>query len=812
MHLTFLWCGTLFAYIWLSWFRVSCKSCSDYQQCVDNTIDCNSSSNCYVSCYGSKSCYNSNIYNSSEIFCNADSSCVNAKIKSIANSKTISQDTYYSVVLCRGYSSCYNAKSLNLYDKLECDSVLSCGNVKEISFTSQNTIITFCLGLYSCINSIFRSQSSLTNGYENSRSISIFTGAAFDLYNSTVYANGNDYKIYLRGYYSGYGLTVYCADEYDTCTVYCVGLSCLNTTCVSGDTTNNVCSKTCLEDDDTQCLATKDLIDLYNDSSNYNGSSSFDFIADYLNSMLENEYGLTILPTNNNSNNSVLKYINYNNNSYCQVSFYNYTGKTYNNELNINKTNRTNVCCLGFKSCLTYSKSLTTTNGAIYCNGAQSCYSINLIQGKNIHCLGVSGCSNSNISFTKILTCDAETSCQESRIMNGKVLICSGTEACTDSTIINVEMIIGLGYASLEYSTIINASYIYLIGYQAGYQVTIQKLNYNYSSRNDDLPVIYCQNYGCDDMITTLYCRSYTFEQGSIISYFDNCSLSPLPPTMNPTLSPTAIPTILSTMADSNSNNDNVESIINSLSQGTIVIPFVLLVLGLFLVVISFKMTKTKNTHSNSKDDSLLTQSFDRGKYSRHLAILLIFFEIYDVYTDMAYLTQLYTNGYYECFYIFLVSIICTIVVNLIIIGLWLNDEFSKNIKFRNWYFKRSGTISTLFVLFILTDINLIINVFTSQIFCNSVFYAPISINGINMLNISTIISLLIEHLPQLVVQIYVISQPNNKLESLTVIMIGTLIVSAIDILRTVVRGIIWSIFHKTKDKTFQFEKLYSLD
>ena len=52
------------------------------------------------------------------------------------------------------------------------------------------------------------------------------------------------------------------------------------------------------------------------------------------------------------------------------------------------------------------------------------------------------------------------------------------------------------------------------------------------------LPIVYCQNYACETVLT----RLYMFKQGNIMSHVDNCSLSSL-------MIPTDIPII-----DSNAN------------------------------------------------------------------------------------------------------------------------------------------------------------------------------------------------------------------------------------------------------------------
>ena len=833
----------------------SAKRCNNYQECMNITMDCDSVSDCYVDCLGTKSCSYAKIYNTSQALCYGDSSCTNTVIKMTPNTNAIVDDTYYSKCFCLGYASCYNARQLTLYDELQCNGVLSCANIDTISFYSTQSVIMECAGTYSCIKSVFKSQSS-TSGYTNSRLITMYCEGTFDFYGSTIYSNGNDYRLLLYGYYSGYGLTIYCTDQDDTCTLLCVGLSCLNTTCISSSVNANGCDKQCLYNDDLQCQQTKDLLLLNNitrnsiNSNNSNNSNStavsFDYMAYFLNDLLGKYYNLSILPISN-INDVLSKYVDYD--ILCQTA----SSYAYNNQsvednddyvLNVHvvKNNNTNIniCCLGYQSCLKYSKGLITTNGDIYCNGVNSCAYINNMTGSNIYCAGSYACLSANISFKHTLNCGGYSSCTQSTIANGKIVVCIGANSCSYTTISNVDIVMGFGWYSLLQSKIINASYVYLVGYWSGYGLTIQgtttnienKPNNTVSNSSSDnnhnlsLPIVYCQNYACVNINTTLYCKTYTFEQGNIISYIDNCSLTPFPPTMEPTMRPTMTPSIFPSNHNK-SDSDSISKIVDFLSKGTIIFPIVLGLIGILLIAISVRMRNKKITQIDLNDDnnnnlllvkdSMHMYSLDYGNvdyqsnrgfgkytYFGHLAILFILFEIYDVYTDIAYLVQLFANDidHYYPFYIFMSSLILTIVFNVFIVGYWLKYEFAKNIKFRNWYYEASGIITSLLLLFVLTDITLIINVFTSQIFGNEAFYSPISHSGITMLNISTIVSIVIEHLPQLFVQIYVLSTSDNHNSfDLTAIGFATLIVSGLDILKTGLRAFIWFILYKTKRK-----------
>ena len=117
---------------------------------------------------------------------------------------------------------------------------------------------------------------------------------------------------------------------------------------------------------------------------------------------------------------------------------------------------------------------------------------------------------------------------------------------------------------------------------------------------------------------------------------------------------------------------------------------------------------------------------------------------------------------------------------------------------FTNWFYEHNGSIVALLVLFALTDVNMLTTVFTSQIFGRATFYSPMSIVSINIIQISNIFSIFIEHLPQMVVQIIVIFVKLNEFNS---IVIATFVVSGIDIIFLIVKGMVWMALHAQTKK-----------
>ena len=90
----------------------------------------------------------------------------------------------------------------------------------------------------------------------NGRSIKMYFYGAFNGYNTTTYNNGNDITIFGQGYYSLYGLTLYCTTDNSNCIVDCYGNNCVGLTIICSDNTL-VCTYKC---SDSQCIMYQHLI------------------------------------------------------------------------------------------------------------------------------------------------------------------------------------------------------------------------------------------------------------------------------------------------------------------------------------------------------------------------------------------------------------------------------------------------------------------------------------------------------------------------------------------------------------------------
>ena len=124
----------------------------------------------------------------------------------------------------------------------------------------------------------------------------------------------------------------------------------------------------------------------------------------------------------------------------------------------------------------------------------------------------------------------------------------------------------------------------------------------------------------------------------------------------------------------------------------------------------------------------------------------------------------------------------------------FLRNEFSIKKHFKIWFEEHSGPATILLSLFVFTDASLIVSAFTGQIFGKSIFHSPISRKGVTFVQTWTIVSLFIEHSPQLAVQCYYILDKSHHFNS---IIFFTLMVSCIDIIFIAVKRTSWIIVAK---------------
>ena len=592
----------------------------------------------------------------------------------------------------------------------------------------------------------------------------------------TISSNYNDLDIEIVGYYGGFGLIINCTDEYDVCTVKCKGNSCPNLTLICQENTDGYCTKFCEKIDDDNCDYW-----LHIDMSEFESFDNMTYIIDNI----FKQYGhYSILPNSNftcyDNYYNYNQYIDFSNCDLCDVKRLN-----FEYPYNFNYSNNTNICCLGRSAC---QNSKIITNGNVYCNSAYACLHSIIINSNNVYGIGSSSISSSKISFDNMLFCSSYQSCYNSTIINGTFAACVGGESCGMSTFINVDIIIGLGETSLYSSTIINAKTMYLVGIYSGQYLNVSSIGNN--------ATIFCQNNACQDIKSNIFCND-ALSYGISVEICSTLSSNPtiastiapttggtptIVPTVFPTISPSISPSISPTVKETKSSQwlDDIEKFVSFLNNATVITGISVGVVVIVAMCISkYKRDSTKAERIESilmkkekekekeEDDEAKEKIIERKKikytlvdYIRgygninlrngnHFVIGGIGLEIFYIFTDISYTLELYVNRYDISFYLFLSSLFFTIMINGIIIFYFVKKEFKHNYLFVNWFYQFNGKISILLFLCLITDASMITTIFTSQIFGHKVFYSPISLNGISILKISNIISLLFEHIPQ---------------------------------------------------------------
>ena len=535
--------------------------CKDFGSCSNNEtrkFDYDTS----VNCYGASTCRSSKIQ-CDALGCYGDSSCQNLELES------------RNQTFCEGYGSCMNG-SLSTNSGIRCSSDSSCSNT-NISFDinnneyKMNSIPSFvCSAFKSCNNVTIRSESTYSSFYSsNVRRIMGSNYGVFNGFNSSIYSNGNDVVLTLNGYYSGYGLSVYCTNKYDTCSIYCYGNACVGFTLDCGSDTQ--CTQSCK---DSSC-------DEYDSLDNNINDLQSDSMVHQINSEISVFDTLcNILPIAAQSS-----YINIvESDSICTDEEYTFADGFANGffvlPTNIilysNASKTTDICCLGGFSCLR--KNIQNTNSDnyitlnVYCTGFASCNQLQLTNASNIYALGFLALLHGTVSnFNGIIMCNSLQACNHTTLTDGKLLACMAYQACANSTIKNVDIIIGIGYQALFNATIINATKVYLLSYQSGDQATITNSTTN--------TIIYCQNNACNDTSfgdSVFYCYSNKNNNNKTDIDLKICTMT----SQSPTLSPTVIPT----ESQMKKEFDQLTSLLNNT---TFIIGTVLMVIGSVLSLLS---------------------------------------------------------------------------------------------------------------------------------------------------------------------------------------------------------------------------------
>ena len=491
-----------------------------------------------------------------------------------------------------------------------------------------------------------------------------------------------------------------------------------------------------------------------------------------------------------------------------------------NTDINSINDNYSNKCIFEFNY-TDWDLFETVENGGVCCFDSNLCENIDIVANySDVYCDGDAACGNARIAnasnlvvggyhaagwvkaTTNMALCQSYIGCEGAKFNYSRIVLCEGYQSCQWSTIRYGETIIALGYQSLLHGQIkidisnhINSSStfeIYLLGYDSANSLSITVSGSNNTVDIEKIK-IYCQNDACTNIHTKLLCQS----QNSIgISV---CTLA----TQSPTTSPTYIPTFTPTEKPTESQLDiYLNNLRSNLNNAAIILALILFVaLAPVLIIISAKTHHKNHSTPNANNSQRLTLADHVGMYGANASHSVIFFlllEIYDIYTDIAYLIQLFNYKLFAEFVVFLSSMGLSMLLNMIIVIHLLKFEFSRNYSFLNWFYRYNGIVLTTLILLAITDANMIPSVITSQIFGHSAFYSPISIDAINDLQISLIFSLLFEHLPQLGIQIYLIFNSAKYVDlRYDAVSIAALTLSCLDVIFVTFKIWVWIVIKK---------------
>eukprot|EP01084_Bolivina_argentea_P042614 78573_1 len=476
-----------------------------------------------------------------QIWCNKANSCTN-------NAIVLSNPSNYPTLYGNGYRSLHDAAiSVNItkescgYATIWCGGAFACNNlsyVKNVSFiqcygsntcsdingnafvqtkTCQNAEATQfwgtskrCYGSNACQYTNFQNTNNIGltfNDVECSgdqscantniqKSGTIMANAAYSLYNAVIDSKDltSALDVTLRGYHAGFGSKIICRSG-DYCSINCVG---------------NACEGLYVECEDTNNCN----VELFNPATM---KTEFD------QSKLNLFYNSSILTRNNDEacNSQLTNFTVFD--AYQQQGGYN-GGEDI---VIIGNTTSGPICCRGKESCTNIENIMmkTANKESIICSGDATCSSWNgygsaptINNNGAVYCEGYQSCIGSNIITNDNVYCLAGESCKQSTISGAQNIYCSGSNSCLGSTIVSA-------------GTDIN---LYLLGY-------LSRPNKIYCNQTD-ICFIFCGGgNSCVWLDEILFCHGICN-----VKCVDGLNLDC--PTINPTIYPTINPTINSTI------------------------------------------------------------------------------------------------------------------------------------------------------------------------------------------------------------------------------------------------------------------------
>ena len=472
---------------------------------------------------------------------------------------------------------------------------------------------------------------------------------------------------------------------------------------------------------------------------------------------------------------------------------------------------------------------------------------------KSMICEASKACTNMTASDIGLIVCVGSKACSYSKLSNVDVIIGLGYKSLSYGTISNVKQVYLLGYNAGIYLDVINSSHGVFYCQNGGCNdIKTNFSNCVESDYDSNVEICFVSPITAPTRYPTRYPTSYPTSYPTV---FPAIVKDTIIPTIDPTNTATGINTTINSTIDETTYVQDGESIstleksvntfLSLLRSGIVMVCVSLSVTCVILILLSKKYHKQRIKHAKHKTETELAEylkianqngeklekpqrsksmgnemnksqhiSGARDKYTRsifvnymkgfgkraqHSVIGFVGLEIYDIYTDIAYLMLLQSYQYDTLFVIFLSSWIISIIFNIFLACYVLKHEFSHNKLFLNWFYENNSITIGIIVFLSISDIGILTSLLTSQIFGHSAFLSPISMRSVNNVQMSSIVSVFIEHIPQVVIQIYLLFYIDKEFDSIE---IASLIVSIIDIIFAATRGIVWIIISKQNLKT----------
>lgn len=800
-------------------------------------------------CDSDKSCMNKSILSISDIDCygystcsKSDLTCLNGTIECtgskscLGSPETISNFTTTSdksIIHGKGTLSFAWSQTLigSGYGRMGFYGEASAYEIQNITAFGTDVV---CEGYRSCDSSII---------YHGAK---IYGFGSLSLRSAIIYSSNNyDLSIEFSGYYAGYNTTIYC-QNYDTCSLTCYGNGCSNTyfICDNGASCSKMCSTTCPFSDTSTSLTPMASLEDYNININPNMTLTID---NYTNDLGSNSIFVTDIDSNNNNNNiECTKTCN----DYKECSFESFS-------LNSDQVvccHGDESCSDGIIS----TTSSSSTNTWIFCSGTlgfergvadfiRNVYSSGhecLTHAKihNFQSLIINSYSyETRISNGNYLACKAKYSCDMAQINGVSNIYATGYQSMLKATI----------------NTNGSNVNIYLLGYDAGKNLTIHCTNTGDECMlycmNDGCTNIIHKDSTLENCCSIQYVYSSTAQPiettttNVIIDstiHVQTTSNTQKNGDNNNNTGTLMYTTNSSTNHSSNFSYDHPTrpkiivtkpvsvSIYSEIADNvTVNVGIIIgcLVISIIVCLISRRqhdknhdLTVMKITREYSKMSELLSDSiansnsnstemefemkskFSTIEYSSnknasygsqsasHFIIFTVMFGMYDFYTDVLYISDLFGNQLFSVMIVFMISIFIEMIINICIMFEFFWNE--RNNRLFDVWFRKSMPYPIIFSMLSVFEIKIIGGIFISQIFAITAFYAPLLQTSISKIHQNLIYVLVFAHIPQMLIQFYVLLFIKNEVNFAVVI---AMCVTIIDVVYCLLSFLAWKRIHR---------------